>query len=81
MTEKQTKPTPANELRNWPIWFTRPERNRILKRAERNRRKMEQEVLVLLESVEAFEQDVTPEIRDKADAVKGLSRQTLDETA
>lgn len=42
---------------------------------------MEQEVLVLLESVEAFEQDVTPEIRDKADAVKGLSRQTLDETA
>ena len=66
----ETNKTEKTELRNWPVFFTLSERNRILKRADRNRRKPEQEILAMLESMEELEADITPEIQVKVDTVQ-----------
>ncbi len=70
------------EQTDWTsINFTRAERDRIKVFAGRGRRNVRNQILVWLEAAEALYADVTPEIQGKADAVKKLSRTTLDETA
>jgi len=74
----------VTEQTDWTsINFTKPERDRIKVFADRGRRNVRNQILVWLEAAEALYADVTPEIQDKVDTVKNLSRpgtNTLDET-
>ena len=71
------------EQTDWTsINFTRAERDRIKVFADRGKRNVRNQILLWLEAAEKLYRDVTPEIQDKANTLKGLSRPgTLDETA